>query len=305
MLWILIAITAHIANAAVFAIDKGILGAKSLVSEPARYAALSGLTGAIAGVVLVFSFALPTGFVVIMSLVAGCLWVLALWLFFTALKQGEASRMVPITGSSVPLFTLLIASIFLGEQLVARQLAGVVVLIGAGIILAIDIFKFKVDRAVIAASLGGAAFAAHFAVVDVVYANYEHFLAGFAYTRIGVGLAAMGLLLILYLTPNRHAPSKEKKGKAGAKKTKLILSAFVGSKLIGAGALLAQNWAISLGSVSVVNALQGVQYVFLLLIAIAVSIWKPQIFAEELSRVGLLQKVIGVVLVVIGLGLIV
>ena len=43
-----------------------------------------------------------------------------------------------------------------------------------------------------------------------------------------------------------------------------------------------------------VNALQGTQYFWLLLLAVAVSRWRPQFFKEELARVTVVQKVAGI-----------
>ena len=80
---------------------------------------------------------------------------------------------------------------------------------------------------------------------------------------------------------------------------------FVGDKLLAAGAFLLQSYAISLGSVTVVNALQGTQYVVLLLIAAAVSVRWPQLFHEEFSRVAWWRKIGGVVLVSLGVALLV
>ena len=80
---------------------------------------------------------------------------------------------------------------------------------------------------------------------------------------------------------------------------------FVANKALAAGAFILLNYAISLGSVTVVNALQGTQYVWLLLLAAAVSAGWPKLFREELSRVAVWQKVAGVVLVSLGVALLV
>jgi hypothetical protein len=61
------------------------------------------------------------------------------------------------------------------------------------------------------------------------------------------------------------------------------------------------NWAISLGSVAMVNVLQGVQYLFLIIFVLALSKLIPNVYKEEMGRDVVLQKLGGVVLVSYGL----
>jgi len=77
---------------------------------------------------------------------------------------------------------------------------------------------------------------------------------------------------------------------------------------LGAGANILQNWAIALAPlafVAVISALQGVQYVFLLIFAVLLSLKSPQILKEEISRKILFQKVIAILLIAGGLTLLV
>jgi len=122
MLWVLLAVLAHAGNAFVFVIDKSLLGSEGKIGQPARYAAYSGLVAGGAFVLLFFAYASPTPFIVGWSLLLGVFWVVALWLFFISLKHGEASRVVPIIGSAVPLFTLLFAVSICWQFLCLRPL---------------------------------------------------------------------------------------------------------------------------------------------------------------------------------------
>jgi drug/metabolite transporter (DMT)-like permease len=227
----------------------------------------------------------------------------ALWLFFVALKYGEPSRVVPLVGSSVPVATLILAVLFLNEQLAAQQLLAIALLIGGGIVLSIKLGGgaplWKLGSFTAVAS--GAAFAGHFAVTKYIYTLPAPFVALFAYVRIGVGVWALLLLLLLW----HRQPAKR------ARRTKAqwaiggIAAAFVISKVVGMAALLLQNYAIAIGSVSVVNALQGAQYFFVLVLALIFSHWAPKFFREEVSRVALAQKIIGIACITVGLGLLV
>ncbi|MFA5024811.1 MAG: hypothetical protein WC523_07760, partial [Patescibacteria group bacterium] len=72
-------------------------------------------------------------------------------------------------------------------------------------------------------------------------------------------------------------------------------------RLCAAAAFIMINWAISLGNVAVVNALQGVQYLFLFVIIILISNKFPKMLNEQLGGGVLLQKLIGTVMICLGL----
>ncbi|PIT98504.1 MAG: hypothetical protein COT71_00450 [Candidatus Andersenbacteria bacterium CG10_big_fil_rev_8_21_14_0_10_54_11] len=301
------AMAAHALNAFVFVIDKTILGVQQAeISRPARYAAYSGLTAGAAGGLLLVSFTPPTSLLLWQSAAAGATWVAALWLFFRGLKAGEPSRVVPVAGAAVPLFTLIFAAGLLGEQLGGEQLLGVVGLIAGGGLLSVRLRGGRglPPAAASAAVLSGAAFAAHFAVMDAAYAGFFPFITIFAYTRLGVAAAALLLWLLLRLLQSHDSVAGL--GNRGGLRSRraAVAAAFFTGKGIGTAALLLQNYAIYLGSVTVVNALQGFQYVFLLMLAAGISRVRPRYFREEWSRVAAWQKIGGVVLVGIGLALV-
>ena len=91
----------------------------------------------------------------------------------------------------------------------------------------------------------------------------------------------------------------------GERKTWATSLVFLCNKSLAAGAFLLQTYAISLGSVSVVNALQGVQYAFVLVLALIVSLFFPKIFKEEVGTGPVMQKIAGIVLVSFGVALLV
>jgi hypothetical protein len=66
-------------------------------------------------------------------------------------------------------------------------------------------------------------------------------------------------------------------------------------------AFIMLNWAISLGNVALINALQGTQYLFLILIVVFLSSRYPKIMKEQFRGGVMLQKVLGTTLVVLGL----
>lgn len=301
MIWVLLALGAHAGNAVVFAVDKALLTAGTRISRPVKYAFLSAVMAGLAVIVFPWVRSWPTVFLLEWAVLAGVFRIGALWCFFAALKEGEPSRVVPVAGSIVPLATLVLAAVFLGETLAASQAAAVLFLIAGGAFLSVKITAGGLSARVIGLTvLAGILFAANSVVMKFAYDASDSFLAAFMYSRLMEAAAAAVLLGPLML----RMP-KEKKKKVKPRKSQITGAVFVSNKALAAGAFLLQSYAIDLGSVSVVNALQGTQYVFLLALAWAVSRYRPKWFREEMGRVSLWQKVAGIGLVVLGLVLLV
>lgn len=75
----------------------------------------------------------------------------------------------------------------------------------------------------------------------------------------------------------------------------------LGAQGLGALAFVLQNYAISFGSVAIINALQGVQYAFLLLFAWLLTLFYPKIIKEDISKKILWKKIGAIVLISLGL----
>lgn len=299
MFWIFLALLAHGGNAAVFVVDKSLLGSKSEISSPLKYAFYSALLAGAAIVILPFSYAPLTSFVLNWSVVAGLFHIVALWLFFRALKSGEASRVVPVAGSAVPLFTFVFALLFLGETLGGSHVLAVLLLIIGGALLSVKIvggggLPFRV---IAGAIISGIFFAGYFATMKFIYSNTDFFLATFVYSRVIESLLALVVLYPFVLA----GKNREKKVVRGEKRGLVIGGVFIGNKVLAAGSFMLLNYAISVGSVSVVNALQGMQYLLLLLLTMTVSAWWPKLFKEEAGRVVMGQKIAGIIFMGAGL----
>lgn len=104
MTWFFLAIAGHVLNGFAFIIDKALL--TTSLKRSATYAAMIGSLSIVALVATPFVHGWPTGTAHIFSAVFGITFVAALWAFFESLKRGEASRVVPIVGSLIPVFTL-------------------------------------------------------------------------------------------------------------------------------------------------------------------------------------------------------
>ena len=299
MTWLLPAVVAHLGNALVFVVDKSLLSSKQVIAQPLSYALYSAITAAAVVVALPFFYTPLSSFVLMMGIVAALLRLLALWGFFSALRLEESSRVVPLTGSLVAVLTIPL-SLIVGEQLTAWQLVAIVLLIMGGALLSV---KWQRGRIVAMPAVGvilvaSMCFAANFVISKYVYDHSPDFASSFIYLRlIEAAVALMGLVIVWFaVQPAKHQRRASHRLAAG---TVLI---FLANKILAAAAFALQHYAISLGSVSVINALQGLQYVFLLGLVVIASRWLPKVVREELPPLVLWQKVVGVLCCALGVG---
>ncbi len=305
MLWILLAILAHVGNGLVFIVDKSILKSKTAIGNPIQYALYSAGFAGLSLVLIPWAHISLTSFLITWAVVAGAIHICALYVFFSAMQKGEPSRVVPITGSAVPLFTVVFALTFLGEQFTAKEGFGIGLLIAGGMMLAMKGVSKK-GSDVVLPIIAGVLFAAYFAVTKYIYDHVAgQFLGIFIVTRVAEALIALAGIFVMTKGFATMRMPKKKRAKNSHHRNIVTSLAFICNKSLAAGAFLLQTYAISLGSVSVVNALQGVQYAFVLILAVLVSLFVPALFTEEMGRGAVAQKIIGIGLVSWGIGLLV
>ena len=306
MSWLLIAIAGHISNGIAFAIDKTLL--RSAFQRSATYAGVVGVLSCVVLLAAPFVHAWPSGGALVNGLISGATFVFALWAFFGALSRGEASRIVPIVGSLIPLLTLAQAYFFLGERLGTQVFVGIGLLVLATILLTLGGKAGKPPATAIwLAILAALLFAISSVTAKAVYDSVG-FLGGFVTTRAAAAVSALFVLtldgkawreVIGMVHPDPHKRTKSKRQAAAAASL-----ALVGQTLGAIGFVLVQ-WATSLGSPSIVNALQAVQYAFLVLLALALRKRAKTLLGEEITRDTLLVKGAALLLTAVGMYLIV
>ena len=288
--WI-IATLGYLVLAISFVIDKYLL--KQHIKNPMVFSFYVGIAGPIALILAPFGLhGLPFG-ILMAAFISGALFTFASFFLYAAMAQTSVSRILPILGGLIPLFTLFLAYVFLGERLSDRQLLAFVFLVFGAILISLKKQETSIHLAVIRNSIAASfLFALSFVMSKYVY-NHTDFVSGLIWTRIGVFLGALS-----YLIPpqNRRmiatAPGETRK--------KNIFIYYLAHGLGAIGGLL-QNYAVAIGSVIIVNALQGTQFMFLLLMTTVLSIYFPKIIHEKVTQNILLQKIMAIVLITIGL----
>jgi len=200
----------------------------------------------------------------------------------------------PAMGAVSAVSAFVFAYFILGERLSGNFLAGFVLLVSGTALM--SYFRFNKETTVNTV-LSGVLLGLSLIFMKMIFAETS-FLSGFFWSRMANFAGALMFLLV---------PSIRSDIKLNIKKSSNGIKWFiVVSKVLAGVAFLFVSLAVDLGKVSVVNALSGVQFVFLLLFAL--------IFNSHLSKRGYMfetvdkkhiigQKFLATLLIVGGLAL--
>jgi len=303
MSWLAIVIIAYLFLALVNLIDKFLL--ENVLGNPKVYAFLISVLGSVVLLAAPWFLIWPGWFLFIWQMVVGALFPLALILMFAALKHGDASKITVLIGGIIPIFTIIFSSFFFQERFTANQWGGIVfLLIGTFAIALISGHQSgsqkkqaSNNRAAFWLSCFSALTYALFFIGTKYAYNHHDFFSSFIWIRIGSLFLA--LLLLVGRKNRREILGSLKSGQpSGTNKNRLII---IGNQALGALAFILQNYAISFGSVAILNALQGVQYAFLLIFGWLFTIFNPKIIKEDLSRRVIWQKIAAIIMITVGL----
>lgn len=323
-MYILVAIASYLLNAGVYVADKFLLSQK--IHSSVVYAFYVGIWSIGNFILLIFDPFVPDWIQLGYDLSAGFLFLFTLVFWYKALHQSEATRVVPIVGALTPIFAFIFSFFAFGFRLSLQELVAFVLLVSGGVLISIkrtrfymaremkervknisgNIFgKFQANlrptsRLLLNSTISAACFAAYYVFIKYIYSSTEQpFIGAFVWSRLGSFLGVLAILLV---------PSWRKlirQSESSGHRTPKQLVFFLSVRLAAAIAFILLNWAVALGKVSIINALQGTQYVFLLLIVLVLARKFPHVIKEEVGHGVMLQKSIGVVLVAMGLYLLV
>lgn len=293
MLWFWLAIFAYLLFAVNQLWDRYLL--RKIFTDTLVYAFYAGILSALVLLAVPF-LGFPSGSpaFIFSSLFCGAIFVIALIANYEALQKYEASRIVPAIGGLLPLLVLALSYfVFPGESMSPGSAAAFGMFILGSITITAKNWSHIFSRSFWSAALGAILFAIYFVSLSYAYRSGPSFWAGFLWTRMGSVLAAAAILL--FSGKVRRAVFGAKKGNSSRAKGLRLRAGllFLGNKGLGASATIVQNFAVSLApplAVSIINALQGTQYLFLIIIAYVVSVEIPELLKESFSGRALIQK---------------
>jgi drug/metabolite transporter (DMT)-like permease len=222
----------------------------------------------------------------------GIIHLVANYLYYGALKQGEASETLAMMGGFSPVLTALIGIPLLAAPLGGKEnLAGFVLMVSGGFVM---FFSEKISLSQVMGWVLSAS--AAFGLVNVlekVVFNHTNFVSGYVFFTVGT---FAGSLLLLVWPPWRRQIFEYSEDASPRSKAWYMVNRF----MAGVGSFLI-FYAVSLDSPAIVESITGIRYVLIFLGAYFITKWRPQWLRENFTGWVLIAKSIATALVVAGL----
>jgi uncharacterized membrane protein len=231
----------------------------------------------------------PTIQVISMAFLTAYTFFMALVSMYDALRHSDASVIMPIIGTISALATFGLSYVFLDAQLTQSHAAGIIIMSLGTLLVAKNLPQVSVVLHVIHS---GVFFALHYITMKGLFMETS-FEDGFFWSRISFVLFALSLLMVPVYWDKIKEQSKNTTKKTGA----IVLVTKV---IAGVAAFLILK-ATDLGEVSVVQALDGVRFVFILCITALLAHWLPESATDRDTRPQVFfRKFIFIVIITIG-----
>lgn len=305
MAWILLAVGAQFINAFVALIDKHIVSDEKTLPRPFVYAFYTCLISGVWILVYFIGFlpfvsqslhiptftnvVKPTLEVVALSFLAAYTFFTALVAMFSALRDHDASDVVPVIGSVSALASFGLGYYFFNTTLNNNFILGIT-LLSVGTFL-VSRLRFPFTTAMVAL-YSGIFFALHYITLKGLFVSTS-FDNGFFWSRIAFVFFALTLLMI----PNYFEKIKEQTKKTTQATAILVIMNKI---LAGVSTILILK-ATDLGDVAVVQALGGLQFVFILILGIFFSMRPTKLkIGEKYQHETILKKALFVAVISVG-----
>jgi uncharacterized membrane protein len=205
----------------------------------------------------------PTIQVISMAFLTAYTFFMALVSMYDALRHSDAAVVMPIIGTISALATFGLSYIFLDVNLSQGHIIGILMISFGTLLIAKALPEWSVVLHVVHS---GIFFALHYITMKGLFLETS-FDDGFFWSRISFVLFALSLLMVPVYWDKIKEQSKSTTKKTGV----IVLTTKV---LAGVSAFLLLK-ATDLGEVSVVQALDGVRFVFILIITTLFAHWLP------------------------------
>jgi uncharacterized membrane protein len=269
--------------------DKFLISKRKI--EPVNYTFYTVVTGLVLLIAWPWFFARESPGYILLAMLSGAVFSLAMYVFYVALQDGEVSRVVPFVYGLVPLFDIVFGLIDHKAFLTVTEIAALCLLIPGALLMGHKKGQYltkHVGLKVLAAMLLSLYYVLWFAA-----SHGQPVINNLMWNRVG---AAIVLLPLLFFTAPRrkilHAEKVEDKGHTAF--------LFIFKQLLGGATFVFLSYLLAIGPVSVINALQGFRYVFLFLIALFLSKKGRHILDEDVNGQAVKEKVLAIILIFVG-----
>ncbi|KKS33216.1 MAG: Conserved hypothetical membrane protein, DUF6 family [Candidatus Amesbacteria bacterium GW2011_GWA2_42_12] len=282
--WLFLSLLSSAVYTVVNFTDKYIL--ERQIKDYRGMAMYSAIVGLITGIVLWTVSGFPIlgikdGLLVIIT---GVLFVFGAALYFQVMQSEETSKVI-FLGQLMPIFTILMSSLFLKEQLSIKQFIGFMLIMTSVFALVTnikEILSLKFNKAFWLMTISDVLWAAGTIIFKFV-SDTSSFIILSAYE--GFGWVTGGLILFLVFPSVRQAFISTTR-----KLSKVGLTIVFGNEAVYLASKLLIFLAIISGPVALVSAVQGTNIMFGIIYGWILTLIAPKIFGEDISKKGLLKK---------------
>lgn len=306
-IWIILAVLGQLINSVVALIDKFVVTSKK-VPQPSLYVFYTGILVVFS--LLLYSFDLflspflsnlpqelpsfsnvyvPNFYILLHSFLSGAFMLSGLYFLYKALIKADASDVFPVVGSISAFFVLILSYFYFGQILHNTFFFGFIFLVIGTLFVSHFRFNKNTFYLTITASL---LLGFHSVSLKKLF-NETGFDNGFFWYSASMFFISLFMLFSNQLRKNLFHHRKSSTVKSA---DKLI---FIGKILAGIAGLMI-TIAISLGNVTIVQSLGGLQYLFLFLFALFLGSKTHKDLGENVSKKDVLQKTIAMVFILIG-----
>jgi len=214
---------------------------------------------------------------------------MALVSMFDALKHADASNVMPIIGTVSALSAFGMSYLFLDTSLPPNFIWSITILAAGTLLVAQTLPKVDI---ILHVAHSGLFFGLHAITMKGLFLETS-FDDGFFWSRLGFVFFALSLLLVPEYYKKITAQTKDTSKKTGF----IVLATKV---LAGVAAFMLLK-ATDMGEVSVVQALDGLKFVFILIISIVFAQWLPDSATDRDTRPEtFFRKLLFVIVIMVG-----
>lgn len=291
MSWLFLALISYTIIAGVGIVDKYFLTRR--MPNALAYGFSVGVLGLVYALAIPFGFYIPTVTVWLATFFSGLVFTIALVILFWTLERGDVSRVIPTMGALFPVFTLVLAMLMVGERLDRGEIAAFAVLVASGVLLSLSKERGEANAWVVFGGAGAVALGYALSSVLAKYAFDHHpFISSFIWMRLAGGAAAVAMLAVpAWRRQIFGVIAKPESGKG----------LLVTVRVAAGAAFIGLHYAISLGSVTLINALKGFEYAVLFGFTMVLSRYVPHIVKESFEKKLIAMKSVGIAGIIAGL----
>jgi len=286
--WQFLAVFATLLWSIINIVDKHIISEKI---RQVRIAIIFTFVGSLIILAILQFFAkivLPAFPILALIVFSGILWIVAVIFYYKALQQDEVSRIIPIFLLD-PIFTAILAAVFLREVFSPTIYFGLLLVVGGAILISIKKregilfgkgFWFILASTIIISADG--------IILKFVLEQLD-FVSVFFWGRVGAAIGAIPFFLLY-----------KKNFFDTIKLEKTASTILFSTDLLSAIAGIIITLAIALGPVTLITTITATQSLFVFAFALIISKLNPRILREDTGKTTIAVKLLAIIMMIFG-----